>query len=548
MEGRTVDIRFQIRGPLREQSRVVVVAIDNATEMSWRDTPKAMWGSRLAALVKRLDTAGAKRIGLDFLISVDPDNYLSSKGIDETPNADLDRAIIEFGERVVLGTARANDVAPPLNQSERLASVNRTSIESGVVRQVPRIDSSFSPPLIGIALALADDIDNRIDPVNINYSGRKLAQVSARDVLENRFPTNMFRGAIVLIGETYEGTSDLHQTPYGWTVPGVIIHAEATRTLLDHNELRVWPNLMSALFSAFVSLCAAILSTKVMVGRFLTITAPLALTWTVVCFLAFKSFSIAMPWLVPVMMSLVLTPSVIYALRAIEEYQEHLFARMRWGQLVGESTVQRLEKNRKTGRGAWETFDCCLLFLDICDFSEMLRTQGTSTTIDRLNKLFALVDEKIVHSGGEVINFIGDGIAAKWEFDSLESRELRKNVLQVALKILEELDRLNARGEFGAQALAVRIGLSFGQTTLALIGSSGRQQMTLYGEAVNLAARLEAVGKENGIHSKLVVSSEFEDSINAQDRKFVMAQRTFKGWKSPLDFFFLEEELTEKGN
>jgi len=87
----------------------------------------------------------------------------------------------------------------------------------------------------------------------------------------------------------------------------------------------------------------------------------------------------------------------------------------------------------------------------------------------------------------------------------------------------------------------VRIGLSSGETTLALIGSENRQQMTLYGEAVNLAARLEAVGKEPDIQSRLVVSERYAEAARACGRRFESGRKLLKGWDAPTEFLFLVE-------
>ncbi|HRF60176.1 MAG TPA: adenylate/guanylate cyclase domain-containing protein [Fimbriimonadaceae bacterium] len=540
-EDRTIDARFQLRGPLPEGHRVVVVAIDDATEKAWRPIPKAMWGGELAKLVAKLNEAGAKRIGLDFVISADPDNYLASKGIDEQPNAALDQAIIESGERVLLGTGRAGDVVPPLDLPDRLASVNRASARADVVRQVPRHDPTFSPPLRGLAAALADEPSDRTDPVQINYTGRQPSPLSARDVIEGRIPPDLLRGAIVIAGETYEGTADLHPTPYGWSVPGVLVHAEAVRTLLDRNELQVWPLWSASIVTLLASLLGGFLAARIMIGGFCLIAGGVALTWSAVCLGAFSRLHAVFPWFAPMIALLLVAPTVVYAVRTLEEHRERLYVRARWGQLVGESTLRRLEENRKAGRGAWETFECGLLFLDVADFSRLTRRTAPRETIELLNRLFVAVIERIEQSGGEVINFMGDGLSAKWELGELGEADPHQRVLDAALEILAGIDRLNSSGALSPDGLRVRIGLSSGETTLALIGSENRQQMTLYGEAVNLAARLEAVGKEPDIQSRLVVSERYAEAARACGRRFESGRKLLKGWDAPTEFLFLVE-------
>ncbi len=539
-EARSIDARFQLRGPLPVKNKVVVVAIDDATETAWREIPKAMWGGPLAELVQALNQAGVKKIGLDFVVSVDPDNYLSSKGIDEQPNAKLDEEIIESGERVLLGTGRAGDVVAPLDRPERLASVNRTSIVPGVVRRVPRVDESFVPPLAGLAAALVDEPEAHTRPIEINYSGLPPQTYSARDVLEGRIEPGLLRGAVVLVGETYAGTSDLHPTPFGTSVPGVWIHAEAARTLLDGNELRVWPTWAASLVSFLSALFGAVLASRFWITRFLVIGGGAALIWSGFAYWSFANQNAVIPWFVPVLTGAFFAPSAVYAARAWEEYRERLWVRSRWGQLVGESTLNRLEANRKEGRGAWETFECAVLFLDVANFSSMTRQSGAAETIRVLNAVFAEVIGCVEASGGEVLNFMGDGLAAKWEFATYDRDELHDRVLNAAFQILDRVEALNRGRALGEKALGVRIGLSSGETTLALIGSEGRQQMTLYGEAVNLAARLEAAGKEPDVQSCLVVSEPYLGAANRSGKTFRSGSLTLKGWDAPTQFYFLE--------
>ncbi len=535
-EGRALDLRFRMRGALPEKSRVVIVAIDDDTELAWRDIPKAMWSGELAKVVAALNAAGAKRIAIDLVISVDPDNYLSSIGVDATPNANLDQAIIETDGRILLGTSRAGDVVAPLDSPERLVSVNRLGPDAGVVRQVPRLDPKFDPAIPGLASELAAEISSRIDPIDINYSGRSPVIVSARDVIESRYPSGLFRGALVIVGETFQGSGDTHESPFGKTVPGVVIQAEATRTVVDGNELWICPTWLSSVLTAIISLSCAALAFRVWVGRYYLVIGGLALIWSVGNYVAFWQMNAVWPLLAPLAVTIVAVPAAAFAMRAMEENRERLWARSIWGQLVGESTIARLESNRKTGLGAWDEFDCCLMFLDVVDFSKLMQKnrESPATIVTHLNTLFGATIKCIDAQGGEVLNFMGDGLAAKWERGAHTPAELQSQVLASALKILDQADRLNSTNAYGEEHLQVRIGLSSGVTTLALIGSSGRQQMTLYGEAVNLAARLEAVGKDEMVRSRLVVSDDYAQAAQSSGKRFESFNFTPKGWTEPI--------------
>jgi len=545
-EERTIDARFQLRGRLPERARVFVVAVDDKTERAWRDIPKAMWAGQLAKVVTRLDADGAKRVALDFVVSADPDNYLSSKGVDETPNADLERAVFESEGRTLLGTSRAGDVAPPLDVPKWLVSVNRVPAQgSGVVRQAPRYDTSFSPPLRGLAAALADEPRGRLEPIDLNYSDRSPIIVSALDVIEGRTPRGLFRDAIVVLGETDTGSGDLHATPFSSSVPGVLVQAEATRTLLDGDELRVLPTWVASLVSALVGLLGSLLAFQVWLKRYFCITGVASVAWSLACYGAFARFNALWPWLVPVSMALIAAPGVVYALRAVEENRERLWARSVWGQLIGDSSLRRLEENRKSGRGAWGEFECCVLFFDVAGFSSLtvrLNEQRAELVLI-LNTLFSPVIGCVERHGGEVLNFMGDGFMAKWEtVPGADGSCSRTKAVEASIDILRLVREQNVRGAFGSERIEVRMGLSAGQVTLALVGSEGRKQMTVHGEAVNLAARLEAAGKEIAIQSSLVLSDDYAETIKELDLSFEEAEYIPKGWDKPLRIWYLSPE------
>lgn len=55
-----------------------------------------------------------------------------------------------------------------------------------------------------------------------------------------------------------------------------------------------------------------------------------------------------------------------------------------------------------------------------------------------------------------------------------------------------------AEREFAGERIRVRIGINTGTLVAGNVGGGGRQSYTVHGDAVNLAARLEALCKEHG--------------------------------------------------
>jgi len=101
--------------------------------------------------------------------------------------------------------------------------------------------------------------------------------------------------------------------------------------------------------------------------------------------------------------------------------------------------------------------------------------------------------------GGVVTQFQGDAILATFNVPVADVNHAR-NAIQAAQQMLD----CTASNEFDGETLNIRIGINTGSVVAGAIGAKGRLNYTVHGDAVNLAARLEALNKEYG--SRLLIS------------------------------------------
>lgn len=542
MEAALVDARFRIRGPIEPDAKVAVIAIDDATEQGpWRDIPKAAWPGELAKLVTFAHRSGARVIGVDLVVSVDMDEYLSSKGVESLPVEELALAIAETDGKTFLATFRPGDVieflATAEGVSERLASVRAISRIDGAVRAVPREDSTFSPPLPSLAWAMVGG--GRDDkPVEINFTDSFPKTVSASDVLAGRADEEHFENAYVLIGETFTGSEDVVTTPFDARAPGLSVHADAIQTLLSGRELRYLPEAIAQGIAVLTAGLFGWLGFRWGVGRYAILAALALAAWLLAAQIIFSQADTVIPLAPVLLVAGLIAPLFVYGLRALEEYREKLWIRSQWGQMIPESFVQRMEANRTNELGAWGQYEASLLFFDIAGFSDLAGRISSEELVRKLNELLSHVIAEIENRGGVVLNFLGDGLAAMWEL-RLESDpvECREACLEAAFAVLEKVSLLNKEVTADTEPWRIRMGLAYGEVALALIGSDHRKQMTVYGSAVNLASRCEQHGKD--IKSSLVATAEFGDLPLSRTKGLRKCSFKPKGWKEPVVVYHL---------
>lgn len=128
------------------------------------------------------------------------------------------------------------------------------------------------------------------------------------------------------------------------------------------------------------------------------------------------------------------------------------------------------------------------LVMDIRDFTSFAAERDPAEVISELNTFLADCADFVAASEGVVITFTGDGLLATFN-TPIDIAEPERAALNTARA-------LAACGKWAG--FNVRVGVAAGPIAAGSIGSSERQAFTVYGDTVNRAARLEALGKELG--------------------------------------------------
>jgi len=140
-----------------------------------------------------------------------------------------------------------------------------------------------------------------------------------------------------------------------------------------------------------------------------------------------------------------------------------------------------------------------ILFCDLRSFSALGEQLPPLALRDLLNQYFSTVT-RIVHAhGGTLDKFIGDAVMAFWGAPIAQPDHAQRAV-RAALELAQAVGPLNQllKGQ-GLPEIEYGIGLATGVVCVGDLGSRLRRSYTAVGDAVNLAARLEALTRQLGV-------------------------------------------------
>jgi class 3 adenylate cyclase len=110
-----------------------------------------------------------------------------------------------------------------------------------------------------------------------------------------------------------------------------------------------------------------------------------------------------------------------------------------------------------------------------------------------MNAFFSDAVDIIEAEEGMVTQFQGDAILAVFNVP-IPKEDHAAAAVRSAQKIFDKISKT----EYEKQALNCRIGINTGPLVSGAIGAEDRLSYTVYGDAVNVAARLEQMNKEYG--------------------------------------------------
>ena len=216
---------------------------------------------------------------------------------------------------------------------------------------------------------------------------------------------------------------------------------------------------------------------------------------------------------------------------------------LRWFELyIPRKVVERLVKRGEIGDTISSAREITVMFTDIAGFSSVSENLSAPEVAAVVNRHFEIVAGCIEAEDGTVDKFIGDSVMAFWGAPEAQP-DAAERACRAALAIAAGIRAENARRRSESEApLGIRIGIHSGSATVGNIGSPGRINYTIIGDAVNVGQRLEQLGKTlypDGSETAILVSGETAAGLGPDFAAKPAGRHRVKGRTGEVEVFTL---------
>lgn len=577
--------------------RLVLIGVDRASyadyfsEAEMQQTPalraisepypwtRDVW----AALITKLADAGAKAIVIDLV-------FASPKAGDDA----LARALDKYRDRVVIGCAfdmtetdrrkftnltlpSASVIAPgerSVAEDDRVGYVTIWPDDDGILRSAhfrhrgDQLGDILPPSTVLESLdARALRKFGRADLIPAGFDARRFRYTAPAggykpillgDVLlpktweHNHAGGAAFKDKLVLIGPTASLFQDKHNTPLG-DMPGPEIHLNIINAALHGEFLRETSPRAALLVITLAGFLAAALCFifREPVKRLLVVFALGAGWWFLAKYL-FEHAGILIPAAAPLLILPVAAPLLVLFIGSVVvlsfdfllERLDKARVRKTLERYVSKNVVKELLDNPQTFFNSLTGVrkPVTILFSDVRGFTTLTESADSAALVKQLNEYFEEMVRLVFAHHGSLDKFIGDAVMAVWGNIVSESPAAdAKHAVATALAMRKSLEQLNADWRArGVTELHIGIGLNHGEVIVGNLGSTEKMELTVIGDAVNLASRLEGLTKE--YHLDLLLGENVAKLVGDTYLLRLVDSVQVKGKTKPVDVFTVAGE------
>lgn len=176
--------------------------------------------------------------------------------------------------------------------------------------------------------------------------------------------------------------------------------------------------------------------------------------------------------------------------------------------------------------------DISVLYLDVVNFTGFSENNSPQDAVQLLNDLFGICDVITRECFGDIDKFIGDAIMAVF-IDANDAVRSARRILEIGIP---ELNALRTREQ--QSPIAIRIGINSGLVVQGDIGTLDRKDLTVIGDSVNTAARVEKLSLPNRLMITEATFSRLDSELS--DLFIFHHDELLKGKEEPVKLYILE--------
>ncbi len=532
---------------------VVVVGIDEATRRSVTE-PLALWHVHFGRLLQALSVGKPAAIGMDVLF---PERSYD----DLVPEQDMQllRGVVaaRAASQVVVGRGIDEQGMPRLILPAVASLLGADSLgyialpvdADGVIRRFREDLGQGGEPVLTLAGAIARKVGVQPRAGIIDYAiGPPAPPVSMKKVLEWQASGDvatlrqMFAGKVVLVGDLSRFEDRFRQPvnlaswelDNGNRIPGVLIHAQIVRSLVDRGPIQTVP----AAAVAAITLLVTFLWFIPLHGWIVVVAAAgtpgLMYLGSTALLAAGMHLDVFKPMLIGT-----IAISGRWMVEAGLHLRERLALRRTFSGYVGPQLLREILAGRVHSGLGGELRIVAVLFADMRGFTSTSAAMAPAQVIELLNRYFERAAAAIHAEGGMLNSIMGDGLMAIFGAPKAMANPSAA-AFAAARRMLDMLPALNAElAAEGRPQIAIGIGINVGEAVVGHVGSSARHDYSAIGDTTNTAARLEQLTKELGV--PLVCSRAVAEAVGFPAGLTSLGEQSIRGranmevfgWRQP---------------
>jgi adenylate cyclase len=552
------DVRIVATAPhVAQDDRIVMIVFtDETLEATAKRSP--LDRALLAKALERIDSMGAKAVGIDILIDQP-----------QPEDAALVAAFRALRTPTWLGFAsnRTNAAYIQAWQERFLAKFQR-SLKPGNVRPASiRLEDDpdnvirswpsrprGSPPLLPAAMAGGKpDFQDYTGGIRFRlplYPDRPVFSVLPIDLFANDALAAVMRsqvaGRYVLIGGDISDI-DQFETPATRltkrTTTGLEVHASLLAQALDGRRFAPVPGwalwiaaaaiILAAGFSSLVDMRSWRLG-LIVAGQLAVIVAlPFALRWVGIETQHVPAFGWLVGWAVSY-------SAVNTAARSLQSDQRQ-FAQSALGKYLPRDIANEILRDPDSLALHGEKRQIYALFSDLEGFTKLSHAIAPEMVATLLNRYLDTLSEIVLRHGGTIDKFVGDAVIAFWGAPIARPDDAQRAALAAqAIYLAGEAFRRDVPD--GVPPLGcTRVGLHRGDAIVGNFGGEGRIQYTALGDSMNCASRLESANKQ--LKTTVLISAAAAADARIE-RLRPIGRVSLRGRSTPIELFEPVPDIT----